>query len=1182
MTARETLTSELRAEVLRLEDDLRARVTSLSDVQDKWRSEYESARAAERTAAAWEAWVDERVTLAAVAWVLTTVFIRFCEDNALVKPVWLSGPRSREAIEAQQQFLRETARTNADVTDREWLLEAIDYMRSLPATLGLVDETSAMWLITPSGDAAARLLSYWRERDESGALLRDLADPELDTRFLGDLYQEISEHAKQRYALRQTPVFVEEFILDRTMGPALNERPLEGFKMIDPTCGSGHFLLGAFQRLLDRWHAHAPGFDERERVQAALDSVHGVDLNPFAVAIARFRLTVAALLACGIGRLEDAPAFRYHLAVGDSLLHGLQQHEFEFREHLTPDRVAVNFAYETENLDQLRVILQSGKYDAVVGNPPYITVSDRGLNRLYRRLYASCKGPYPLSVPFMERFFALASDRSPAGWVGQITSNSFMKREFGIPLVEKFLPSVDVREVIDSEGAWIPGHNMEGTPTVILIGRCAPPVGQALRAVLSKNKREDRSSAGGEGPYWRQIVAHIDEPGFDSDWLSVVDLERAQLKTHPWSLTGGEAPNLMAAIDAGSHVRLKSVIAGKIGFASFPGADDAFLAPKHTLEWAGVPPPLVRSVVSGKALRDWQFRCIETALVPYLEAALVDLDEDGWGRYLWPLRTTLQNVTGFEGETQLSSGAAWWGWYRWVGARYLTPLSIAYAEIAQDSNFYLDRGGNVFDQTAPMFKLPHGRSLDDHHRLLGVLNSSVATFWMRNQSKPKGGRADFAWARTFQFNATRVEKLPLPDTLPLEPARSIAECAERLRQLEPASVLDSRGPDSEGLAEARSEWLNTHDHMVALQEELDWAIYHAFELLDEEITLPIETVPGIELGQRAFEIVLGRELPRQDTNDQWFGPRRIVPRTELPADWPTAYQAVVTKRIEVLTTNALIALLERPEHKRRWEREAWDTLQKQALAAWLLRRLGQASLWFDAQQRPTPKSIAVLADAIGRDADFVAGVELWLGRPDASLVSAIGSLCASTSVPYLAALRHTSSGLRKRIAWERVWEKQRADDQRGKTSDDIEVPPEYKNSDFLRPSYWSQRGKLDIPSERFVLYPNAGIDGDLTPVVGWAGWNHAQKSLAVATLLDRGAQQGWSDERLLPLVAGLLELLPWVEQWHSEPDALYGGSSPAEFFSELLDGYMVKLGATRESLAQWRPPAPTRGRRARS
>ena len=57
-------------------------------------------------------------------------------------------------------------------------------------------------------------------------------------------------------------------------------------------------------------------------MQQALDAIHGVDLNPFAVAIARFRLTVAALQACGLRSLEAAPAFRFHLAVGDSLLHG--------------------------------------------------------------------------------------------------------------------------------------------------------------------------------------------------------------------------------------------------------------------------------------------------------------------------------------------------------------------------------------------------------------------------------------------------------------------------------------------------------------------------------------------------------------------------------------------------------------------------------------------------------------------------------------------------------------------------------------------------------------------------------------------------------------------------------------------------------------------------------------------
>ncbi len=58
---------------------------------------------------------------------------------------------------------------------------------------------------------------------ESNTLVHDFTDPEWDTRFLGDLYQDLSEKARKKYALLQTPEFVEEFILDRTLEPALDE-----------------------------------------------------------------------------------------------------------------------------------------------------------------------------------------------------------------------------------------------------------------------------------------------------------------------------------------------------------------------------------------------------------------------------------------------------------------------------------------------------------------------------------------------------------------------------------------------------------------------------------------------------------------------------------------------------------------------------------------------------------------------------------------------------------------------------------------------------------------------------------------------------------------------------------------------------------------------------------------------
>ena len=332
-----------------------------------------------------------------------------------------------------------------------------------------------------SGDAAS----------EDGALVHDLTDSSLSTRFLGDLYQDLSQHAKDTYALLQTPVFVEEFILDRTLEPALEERPLEGFRLIDPTCGSGHFLLGAFDRLLDRWHRHAPGLELQARVQSALDAIHGVDLNPFAVAIARFRLTVAALQASGLTSLEAAPAFTFHLAVGDSLIHGPDPNVLPGMS----DRSAyMSFTYATEDGPLLLTMLEEGRYDVVVGNPPYITVKDKALNQIYRSKYANvCKGTTRSLCRSWRSSSPWPSTASSAGWVGQITSNSFMKREFGTKLIEDFLAHQDLRLVADTSGAYIPGH---GTPTVIIVGRNQRPVGPTVRAVLGVRGEPGRPRAG--------------------------------------------------------------------------------------------------------------------------------------------------------------------------------------------------------------------------------------------------------------------------------------------------------------------------------------------------------------------------------------------------------------------------------------------------------------------------------------------------------------------------------------------------------------------------------------------------------------------------------------------------------------------------------------------------------------
>lgn len=276
----------------------------------------------------------------------------------------------------------------------------------------------------------------------------------------------------------------------------------------------------------------------------------------------------------------------------------------------------------------------------------------------------------------------------------------------------------------------------------------------------------------------------------------------------------------------------------------------------------------------------------------------------------------------------------------------------------------------------------------------------------------------------------------------------------------------------------------------------------------------------------------------------------------------------------------MINLLERPEYKRRWAEDPWETKVDRALRTWLLDRLEENSIWFDRQGRPVTRSVAQLADVVGRDPELRGVVELWRGSATVDLIKALTDLLTPEAVPYLAAWRLKPKAMDKFRAWQETWQLQRREDA-GEEGLNIPVPPKYSSADFRKSTYMAHRGKLDVPKERFIHYPNAGLAADGTLQLGWAGWDHFQQYLALAGLMDDMIRDGASDETLLPLVAGLGELLFWVEQWHDELDPTFGLNA-AEFAHTDFDQRRAQVGASEDDLLSWRPPAATRGRKARS
>ena len=146
---------------------------------------------------------------------------------------------------------------------------------------------------------------------------------------------------------------------------------------------------------------------------------------------------------------------------------------------------------------------------------------------------------------------------------------------------------------------------------------------------------------------------------------------------------------------------------------------------------------------------------------------------------------------------------------------------------------------------------------------------------------------------------------------------------------------------------------------------------------------------------------------------------------------------------------------------------------------------------------------------------------------------------------------------------------------------DVPVPPKYNKNDFLTADYWRLRGGLDVPKERFVSFPRCERDVGGSPVVTWAGYDHLARARAIAAYyLERKETDGWESARLIPLLAGVAELVPWLRQWHNDYDPA-SGVRMGDYYAEFVRDEARGLQMTEADLAAWAPPAAPRRTRSR-
>jgi len=310
-----------------------------------------------------------------------------------------------------------------------------------------------------------------------------------------------------------TPSYIVDYIVAHTVGKLVEgktPKEMAKLRIVDPACGSGSFLLAAYQKLLDahlawyrehepRKHKDAvfegPGGEWRlttaKKREILLDSIFGVDIDRQAVEVTKLSL----LLKCLEGETNETlrqlnlygeralPSLEKNIQCGNSLIS--PQALLAHTGGLFPDDEELRRINPFDWHMAFPEVFKAGGFDAVIGNPPYGADYDDSAKALYQKNFVYKRGKPETYLFFIEKGTVLLRDE---GLLGLIVPNAWLSNHYGIQMRRFVLEGVRIFQVVDLEKTRVFERAVVDT-IILLFAKGPAPQGHKAEVLLGTTDR---------------------------------------------------------------------------------------------------------------------------------------------------------------------------------------------------------------------------------------------------------------------------------------------------------------------------------------------------------------------------------------------------------------------------------------------------------------------------------------------------------------------------------------------------------------------------------------------------------------------------------------------------------------------------------------------------------------------